>query len=563
MQPGQRGETSAYTPPAEDGLSDGPGGGDGLAVAAERGGAPPAVYAGPDPVRGEVVEPEREPAGRGPTRWQVAAVAAVVLGVALRFVSRSHLWLDEALSVSIAELPLGSIPEALRHDGAPPLYYLLLHGWMDLFGTTPVAVRALSGIFAVATFPLVWVAGNRVGGRKVATAAVLLLAASPFAARYATEARMYSLVVVLALAGWLALDDLLDRFSWPRAVVLGLATGLLLLSHYWAFYLLAVALVVVGRRAWRGPNPGQARRALLAMAAGSTLFLPWLPSFVFQMRNTGTPWAGGPTPRAVFDTVFHYAGGFWDPGFALGLLFFALIMLALFGHPADGHRIVLDLRTQPRARVLLAAGFGTLAVAIVAGMIGRSAFAARYTAVVFPFVLLLIALGTAVLPNARVRRGVITVAVVLGFIALVPNTLGERTNAPRVARTLMAQGQPGDVVAYCPDQVGPSVARLLPADNQFVHLTYPSGGQPHRVDWVGYERRNKSASTAEFSQMLLERAGPTQTLWVVWAPGYRTFGTRCELLIDRLAKARPDMDRVVTLSKKVLERTGLVRFRPG
>ncbi|HEX2272954.1 MAG TPA: glycosyltransferase family 39 protein [Acidimicrobiales bacterium] len=498
-----------------------------------------------------------------PTAWQVAAAAAVVLGVVLRFVSRSHLWLDEALSVSIAELPLGSISEALRHDGAPPLYYLLLHGWMEVFGASPLSVRALSGVSAVAALPLIWLAGMRVGGRKVAVTALLLLAASPFAIRYASEARMYSLLVLLALAGWLALDDLLERFSWSRAVVLALATGLLLLTHYWAFYVLAVAAVVVGRRAWRGPNRAEARRAAVAMAAGTTLFLPWVPSFLYQMRNTGTPWAGGPTLRALLDTVFHYAGGFWDPGFVLGLVFFGLIVLALFGDPVDGHRIVLDLRARPRARVLLVAGFGPLALAVVAAMLSTSAFAARYTAVIFPFVLLLVALGTAALPNPRVHRGVVTLSVVLGFVAVFPGTLTEKTNAPRVAQRLMAEGQPGDVVAYCPDQVGPSVALLLPPDNQFVHLTFPSGGRPERVDWVGYEKRNESASTADFTQMLLDRAGPARTIWVVWAPGYRTFGTRCELLIDRLTKARPEMDRVVKLSRKALERTGLVRFRPG
>jgi mannosyltransferase len=533
VQPGQRSETSA----------------------------PPTVTLGPEKAGSGFVPVERV-RGR-PAAWQVAAVVAVALGVVLRFVSRSHLWLDEALSVSIAELPLGSIAEALRHDGAPPLYYLLLHGWMELFGDNPMAVRALSGIFAVAAIPLIWVAGRRLGGAKVAVTAALLMAASPFAIQYGTEARMYSLVVLLTVAGWLAFDDLLRRFSWSRALVLALATGLLLLTHYWAFYLLAVAAAVVVRRAWRGPNRAEARRAALAMAAGSTLFLPWVPSFLFQMRNTATPWGGGPTLRAVLDTVFHYAGGFWDPGFVLGLLFFGLVVLALFGHPVDGHRIMLDLRVQPRARVLLFAGFGTLVLAVVIGMVTDSAFAARYTAVVFPFVLLLVALGTAVLPNPRVHRAVVALAVVLGFVAVVPGLLRERTNAPRVARALSAEAQPGDVVAYCPDQVGPSVARLLPPDNQLVHLTYPSGGQPHRVDWVGYEKRNESSSTADFTQMLLERAGPTRTIWVVWAPGYRTFGTRCELLIDRLTQARPVMDRPVKLSKRALERSGLVRFRPG
>ena len=493
----------------------------------------------------------------------MAAALAIAVGVILRFVSRSHLWLDEALSVNIAGLPLGDIPEALRHDGAPPLYYLLLHGWMKLVGDGTIAVRALSGLFAVAALPLVWLAGERIGGRRVAATAVLLLAASPFAIHYGTQARMYALVVLLVLVAWLAFDDLLERFSWSRAVGLAVATGLLLLTHYWSFFLLAVAAVFLGRRARRGPKADEARRAAVALAGGCVLFLPWLPSFLYQLGNTGTPWASAPTLRALLDTVFHFAGGFWDPGFASGLLFSGLIVLALFGRPVDGHRIELYLHAQPRARALAVAGFGTLALAVAAGMAGRSAFAVRYASVLFPFVLLLVALGTAALPNPRVHRAVVTVAVVLGLIAAIPSMVGERTNAPRVARTLQAQAQPGDVVAYCPDQLGPAVDRLLPADNGLVHLTYPSGGPPDRVDWVGYEARNRAASTAAFSQMLLERAGPARTIWVVWAPGYKTFGTRCELLIDRLTKVRPDMDRVVKLSKRTLERPGLVRFRPG
>ena len=95
----------------------------------------------------------------------VVVGAVVVAGVVLRFVQRSPLWLDEALSVNIARLPLGDLLEALRHDGHPPLYYLLLHGWMEVVGEGDVAVRALSGVFAVATLPLAWIAGRRLAGR--------------------------------------------------------------------------------------------------------------------------------------------------------------------------------------------------------------------------------------------------------------------------------------------------------------------------------------------------------------------------------------------------------------
>ncbi|HEY6417157.1 MAG TPA: glycosyltransferase family 39 protein, partial [Acidimicrobiales bacterium] len=99
-----------------------------------------------------------------PWTASAALVAIVAAGVALRFVQRSPLWLDEALSVNIAQLPLGDLFEALRHDGHPPFYYLLLHYWMDVVGDGDAAVRALSGIFSVASLPLVWVAGRRLAG---------------------------------------------------------------------------------------------------------------------------------------------------------------------------------------------------------------------------------------------------------------------------------------------------------------------------------------------------------------------------------------------------------------
>ena len=133
----------------------------------------------------------------------VAVADVVVVGVALRFLTSSHLWLDEALTVNIAKLPLSRIPDALRHDGSPPLYYLLLHWWIAAFGAGDIAVRALSAVLAIATLPLIWLAGQRLGGRRVAVAALVLLASSPFASRFATEARMYSLLGLLAVP-WFA-----------------------------------------------------------------------------------------------------------------------------------------------------------------------------------------------------------------------------------------------------------------------------------------------------------------------------------------------------------------------
>src|SRR3954468_7630871 len=100
---------------------------------------------------GDPDDPEDGRAGSNrDSAWLILAVAGVIAaGVALRFIARSDLWADEVLSVNISRLPISDLRGALRHDGAPPLYYALLHVWMSVFGTGNEAVRSLSGLFGV------------------------------------------------------------------------------------------------------------------------------------------------------------------------------------------------------------------------------------------------------------------------------------------------------------------------------------------------------------------------------------------------------------------------------
>ena len=75
-------------------------------------------------------------------------------------------WMDEALSVGIASHPLDAIPGVLRHDGSPPLFYALLHGWMTLFGPSESATHALSLLCAMLTVPIGMWAGWSLFGRR-------------------------------------------------------------------------------------------------------------------------------------------------------------------------------------------------------------------------------------------------------------------------------------------------------------------------------------------------------------------------------------------------------------
>jgi hypothetical protein len=470
----------------------------------------------------------------------VAAAAAVcaTLGAAvyLRFATSSALWLDEALSVNIARLPLHAIPEALRQDGAPPLYYLLLHGWMKVFGTGDLAVRSLSGVFSVAALPLAWLAGRRIAGRAGAWASLVLLATSPFAIRYATEARMYALLAFLVLLGYLALSAALDEPAPGRLLAVAVVSGLLALTHYWALYLLAATAGALALAARRRGQRRAAGRTLGALAAGGVLFAPWLGTFLFQVRHTGTPWYAADMPRILVTFLEDWSGPHPLEARLLAIALFGLLVLGLFGHPLDGHRIELDLHGKLRPRGVAAVGIVALAGAVTASYVTQTAIALRYTTVVLPLFVLAAGAGFAALPRTSMRYLVLGVVAALGLLGA--RGIGDhRTDAGQVANVIRRAGSAGDVVGYCPDQLGPPVDRLL--GKRFEQFTFPALSSPRLVDWVDYVRRNQTEEPASFVDELLRRAAPGANVWLVSSPDYKGPETRCDKARRELLERRP------------------------
>lgn len=482
----------------------------------------------------------------GPTTTRTPNVAAVLVGLAVvagivaRLYSRSDLWLDEALTVNIAKLSVGDLLSWLKHDGHPPLYYLLLHFWIEVFGESDEAVRSLSGVFSIATLPLIWLAGRRYGGRVAATSALVLLATSPFAVRYGTEARMYSLVMLLVVAGWLLVYDALEQPATSRLVAIAVVSGLLGLSHYWGLYILAASALVLLWLWRRGRST--AVRVVIAIAAGGVLFLPWLPSFLSQAAHTGTPWGRPERPTNVLAITFtDWGGGPNGEAQTIGILLVIFVLLALFGRAVDRDRVELDLRTQPRARPEIAVNIVTFFIATVIAYATGGAFASRYTAVVFPLVILLAGLGLTRFADTRVVAVALVGVALLGLIGSSRVVSGERTQLGLLASYITEQGNPGDVIGFCPDQLGPATMRHIPEG--FTGLTFPNGGDPHLVDWVDYEERQKAGSPRAFAALLNQRGGD-HTVWVVWSAGYRTLERRCERSMHLLKKLRPGCSAV-------------------
>jgi mannosyltransferase len=490
-------------------------------------------------------------------RWVAVVVVAVLAGsIALRFIAPSPLWLDESQNVNIAHRSIPHLFKALREDGSPPLYYLLLHVWMKLFGTGSFAVRALSGLFAVAALPLMGLAARQYRlSARFSWWAVLILATSPFAVRYASETRMYSLVVLLVLLALLAYERVwtVGGFGW--GVAAAVVTGALVLTQYWSLFLVATVgagMIVV---AWRGDH--RARRCLVWLVIGCLAFAPWLPTFLYQNAHTGAPWGVPPGIDVPVLTPFTWTGaGFSGP--LLALAYYVLVALAVAGYPAKGGGLTFRRPLRRAPSLLLLLGVGTLLVGTVASEILVSAFADRYSIIALAPLLLVVSAGFAFLPT-RARPVTVAVVCALGLVAssLIPGQL--RTQAGHVATALNAYAAPGDLVLFCPDQLGPAVYRLAP--NAGRQAVYPTFASPALVDWVNYAKRNENADPVAFTQEALKKAAG-HTIWYVYANGYRTFNGACMTILSELTAARGAPDLLVRASGGSFERDTLAKFEP-
>ena len=297
---------------------------------------------------------------------------------------------------------------------------------------------------------------------------------------------MYALVMLEVVVGMTVLDACLRRPSLAGAVPVGVVTALLLYTHYWAIYLIAavgVVLLVAARR------PGPPRTALLAVAGGVVLWLPWVPTFLFQSDRTATPWAEPARPASVA-AVFD-AGGSGPLPIVLSVAMAALVLLGVW----RGDRL---LRRPSSARGLGLVLALTLLGALAGAMFSDSAYASRYTSVAVPLMIVLAAIGASTLRPAWSA----TVLALVGVVGLVPGRCGggdgpdaiggvRRTAARpgplgRRARLLPGPARPGGVSA-CSSRAGSTTCVRSCSRRDVI---------ADRVDWIDYEDRHRAADAA-------------------------------------------------------------------
>ncbi len=137
-----------------------------------------------------------------------------------------------------------------------------------------------------------------------------------------------------------------------------------------------------------------------------------------------------------------------------------------------------------------------------------------------------------------------------------------RTTAPEIARAIVADARPSDVVVACPDQLAPALHRLLlDARPGLREAVFPPGSTPARVNWIDYAERARQANPWAAAHQLLV-ATPDATIWLVVSTTYPPTQPACAGLLTELIGSRSA--RLISADRpELVEHGALWRFDPG
>lgn len=390
------------------------------------------------------------------------------------------LWGDEAASLMSAERPIGSLLTMVRHvDAVHGTYYLGLHAWIEVAGTSPFALRFPSAVAVGLCTAAVVVLARRLTTTTLSTTtavvAGLVCAVLPRMTYAGEEARSYAFSA--AIAAWLTVIFVELLMRKQRRLWLWIAYGATLtLGSYMFLYVGLIALAHAVILVWMRPARSLIRRWLITVGLAAIAAAPILAMALVERSQVAYL---AKTAEVTFNSIF-VSLWFGTPQFAAlaWLLLIAVGCIAAddWALRARRNRIAArqleNIGTQhPRTQHPRTQHFRTLSLELVAGawlivpsavLIGSSPFLSDFTAryLTFAAPAAAILIGCAVMrivrmARTRARLGILILLVAAVVGTAIPAYIAQRgpysknnSDWAEVSATVGAHASPGDAVVF-------------------------------------------------------------------------------------------------------------------
>ncbi len=209
-----------------------------------------------------------------------------------------------------------SIPGMLKltsQDVNLPLYGIIMHFWLQILGINIVRARLLSLIFFLITLPVLYQLIKESSDSDHAILTVAFFAFSPFILWYTSEARTYTLFILIACLQQLYFLRLIRSGGNNGKFGYFIGTALGFYTHYFFIFLLIAQIVfVLSLRIVKGKNKNRLiKRHLILDFGGLLVFIPWI-YYIFRTGGAVNtqPLIPIPNSYSVVQTFVNFVVGF-------------------------------------------------------------------------------------------------------------------------------------------------------------------------------------------------------------------------------------------------------------
>lgn len=210
---------------------------------------------------------------------------------------------DEPFSIYHAQMRVPAIIQLLSEGNNPPLFEIILHFWIKIFGISPFSVRFLPMLFSIFTAIVIYRTGLKYFTFSVAVCAASLFTLSNYHLALAHEARVYSLFCLLSALSLLYFFHIQYRElkKIKYVILLGVINALLIYAHFFGFFILfAQFLCVLAFKPYRNHA---LKYVFLSFLLTAVLYLPY--GGYFFSRFTESISQGTWVPAVGWDEAYH------------------------------------------------------------------------------------------------------------------------------------------------------------------------------------------------------------------------------------------------------------------
>lgn len=163
------------------------------------------------------------------------------------YISSQSISHDEPFTVYHAQFDLWHLINYLENYNNPPLFEIILHFWIQLFGISAFSVRILPMLFSSFSVYFIYKTGNEFFEKKAGLVSGLLYTFSTMQIWYAHDCRVYSLFLLLTVVSFYLFFKLLkeERLSRSATFFFVLVNILILYAHYFGAIVLFLEGVIV------------------------------------------------------------------------------------------------------------------------------------------------------------------------------------------------------------------------------------------------------------------------------------------------------------------------------